>query len=26
VRRLAEFLASIRLPAEERAVSRSHGL
>jgi CheY-like chemotaxis protein len=25
VRRLAEFLASIRLPAEERVVSRSHG-
>jgi CheY-like chemotaxis protein len=24
VRRLAEFLASIRLPAEERVVSRSH--
>ena len=25
VRRLAEFLASIRLPGEERAVSRSYG-
>lgn len=25
VRRLAEFLASIRLPGEERAVGRSHG-
>jgi CheY-like chemotaxis protein len=25
VRRLAEFLAAIRLPAEERVVSRSHG-
>ena len=25
VRRLAEFLASIRLPGEERVVSRSHG-
>jgi CheY-like chemotaxis protein len=26
VRRLAEFLASVRLPGEERVVSRSHGL